>query len=476
MKLPKTKSSNYSNSPTPNSYPQSAYRSFASQSPKASVAPKTQTDIEKDAFKQQQMEVTKLKIQAKYGTITPEGQKHLTILQAKMDGLLNSRLKHARRFSHNFANIPLRSPEIPTPIQAKLTIGEPGDKYEQEADAMASFVVQRIYQPQSEKLQRESLPEDNYMQMKPERSIQREVLLEDDYMQMKPMVQRRAYVGGIGASPDLETGIQQARGNGQPLAKGIRKPMEEAFRADFSRVKIHTDTQADQFNQSIQAKAFTTGQDVFFRQGAYEPGSRGGQELIAHELTHVVQQNGGGQQINAPAVLGQSQAVQRQMPEEKNELQMQPMVQCQPDGGNSSLPPYPYQIQNKTYPDKNLCLYFAYYHYKNGGVDKDQFISEASQPYIEIMGSQEAAKDMFMQGNDPALYKEFGLKEVGYDAALQSDRLIIADVSKGHFYALRKYDNVWWNYDSYFQNQPSKIGDQAAVLNYLKNKNQPVWA
>jgi hypothetical protein len=69
--------------------------------------------------------------------------------------------------------------------------------------------------------------------------------------------------------------------------------MGQAMGADFSGVKVHTDSQSDQLNQSIQAKAFTTGQDVFFRQGAYEPSSRGGQELIAHELTHVVQQNGG---------------------------------------------------------------------------------------------------------------------------------------------------------------------------------------
>jgi len=69
--------------------------------------------------------------------------------------------------------------------------------------------------------------------------------------------------------------------------------MEGAFGADFSGVRVHTDRTSDQLNQSIQAKAFTTGQDVFFRQGAYEPGSRGGQELLAHELTHVEQQNRG---------------------------------------------------------------------------------------------------------------------------------------------------------------------------------------
>jgi hypothetical protein len=67
--------------------------------------------------------------------------------------------------------------------------------------------------------------------------------------------------------------------------------MGQAMGADFSGVKVHTDSQSDQLNQSIQARAFTTGQDVFFRQGAYDPGSRGGQELIAHELTHVVQQS-----------------------------------------------------------------------------------------------------------------------------------------------------------------------------------------
>ncbi|MBE9209429.1 DUF4157 domain-containing protein [Nostoc sp. LEGE 06077] len=109
---------------------------------------------------------------------------------------------------------------------------------------------------------------------------------------VQPLIQR-VNIGGIAASPDVETGIQRARGSGQPLADSIREPMEQAFGADFSSVRIHADSQADQLNQSIQAKAFTTGQDVFFRQGAYKPGSRGGQELLAHELTHVVQQESG---------------------------------------------------------------------------------------------------------------------------------------------------------------------------------------
>ena len=69
--------------------------------------------------------------------------------------------------------------------------------------------------------------------------------------------------------------------------------MVSAMGADFSGVKVHTDAKSDKLNKSIQAKAFTTGRDVFFRQGEYNPGSQGGQELIAHELTHVVQQSGG---------------------------------------------------------------------------------------------------------------------------------------------------------------------------------------
>ncbi|HBL14860.1 MAG TPA: hypothetical protein DD379_26415, partial [Cyanobacteria bacterium UBA11162] len=81
-------------------------------------------------------------------------------------------------------------------------------------------------------------------------------------------------------------------GGGQAIADNIREPMEQAMGADFSGVKVHTDGQSHQLNQSIQARAFTTGQDIFFRQGEYDPGSRGGQELLAHELTHVVQQNG----------------------------------------------------------------------------------------------------------------------------------------------------------------------------------------
>jgi hypothetical protein len=95
------------------------------------------------------------------------------------------------------------------------------------------------------------------------------------------------------ATPDLERAIQQrARGGGQALDSGTRAGMESSLGADFSGVRVHADAQADSLNQSLNARAFTTGQDVFFKQGTYSPGSSSGRELLAHELTHVVQQNG----------------------------------------------------------------------------------------------------------------------------------------------------------------------------------------
>ncbi|MFN6486782.1 DUF4157 domain-containing protein [Nostoc sp. DedQUE02] len=191
--------------------------------------------------------------------------------------------------THDISRIPLRS-------QAKLSISQPGDIYEQEADSVAQQVMQRMAEPVNrQSIQQEALPEDEEeLQMKPLdiSTLQLEAFPEDEEeLQMKPMVQPQVDTG-MDAAPDIEASINQARGSGVAIADNIREPMEMAFGADFSRVKVHTDGQSDQLNRSIQARAFTTGQDVFFRQGEYNPGSRDGQQLLAHELTHVVQQNG----------------------------------------------------------------------------------------------------------------------------------------------------------------------------------------
>ncbi|MGH1394612.1 MAG: DUF4157 domain-containing protein [Trichormus sp.] len=208
------------------------------------------------------------------------------------------------------------------PIQAKLTIGEPGDKYEQEADRVASLVVEQINAPaptqstpglsvqrqEENKEELQSKPEMTAQlseEEKPEEMQTLHVIRSLQHLEEKPeshqaksLNQQGEAIGGGEASTDLASVIESARGGGQPLDAGLQRSMGQAMGADFSGVRVHTDAQADQLNRSIQAKAFTTGQDVFFRQGTYEPGSRGGQSLIAHELTHVVQQNRGVEQAN----------------------------------------------------------------------------------------------------------------------------------------------------------------------------------
>jgi hypothetical protein len=101
---------------------------------------------------------------------------------------------------------------------------------------------------------------------------------------------------------DTESEIRSARGGGAALPDGVRAGMERSFGADFGSVRVHSGPSADRLSRSLQAKAFTTGSDVFFRSGEYNPASGQGQKLLAHELTHVVQQGGARVSRKADAV------------------------------------------------------------------------------------------------------------------------------------------------------------------------------
>ena len=100
--------------------------------------------------------------------------------------------------------------------------------------------------------------------------------------------------------------INRERGGGQSLDSTVQGKMGAAMDSDFSGVRVHTSAESDDLTRRLGAKAFTTGKDVYFREGAYAPHSANGQELIAHELTHVVQQSsgepatGGEMTVNAP--------------------------------------------------------------------------------------------------------------------------------------------------------------------------------
>ena len=122
------------------------------------------------------------------------------------------------------------------------------------------------------------------------RYVERVLSLSRESVSREP--QHDADAGASDVSPHVEGAIQQERGGGHGLDSGVRHQMESSLGADFGGVRVHTDNRADSLNRALSARAFTTGQDVFFREGAYQPGSSIGRELIAHELTHVVQQNG----------------------------------------------------------------------------------------------------------------------------------------------------------------------------------------
>jgi len=183
-------------------------------------------------------------------------------------------------------------------LQMKLAVGPVDDHYEREADRVAATVMQTS-QPPAPQIQRQGLEEeDQTIQTKPLAStitplIQRQETSDEE----EDMVQRRSdpHSERSHASVDsgLENVIERTRGGGQPLPDGLLARMQRSFGADFSAVRVHADSESDSLNHSLRARAFTTGHDLFFRRGEYNPHSRRGQELIAHELTHVVQQNGG---------------------------------------------------------------------------------------------------------------------------------------------------------------------------------------
>jgi hypothetical protein len=97
--------------------------------------------------------------------------------------------------------------------------------------------------------------------------------------------------GGMPAPPEVLTAIGRASQGGRPLTDGFRAAAEPAMGADFSRVRVHAGGDADALSRSLDAEAFTAGRHIFFRDGAYAPGTRAGRELLLHELTHAIQQS-----------------------------------------------------------------------------------------------------------------------------------------------------------------------------------------
>jgi hypothetical protein len=112
-------------------------------------------------------------------------------------------------------------------------------------------------------------------------------------------IQRLLDSGGRTASNESVPGrIEAKRGGGESISPSARAATESTLKQDFSDVRIHRDAEADGMNRTLRAKAFTTGNDIFFKANAYDPASTEGQKLLAHELTHVFQQRSAGRVEN----------------------------------------------------------------------------------------------------------------------------------------------------------------------------------
>ncbi len=196
-------------------------------------------------------------------------------------------------------------------LQAKLSVGPVGDKYEQEADRVAETVL-RMPTPASE-----STPSNDSVPS--ERPLHERFEEEEEIAQPKLTIQRAAMAPPVGNDDDgdgeaedtqndiqragtgdgsfqpghdFEHSLSRASGGGVPLSEVTQNFMEPRFGANFGNVRVHTDKNAVQMNQEFGAQAFTHGSDVFFGAGKYDPGTTAGKRLLGHELTHVVQQGG----------------------------------------------------------------------------------------------------------------------------------------------------------------------------------------
>jgi hypothetical protein len=179
-----------------------------------------------------------------------------------------------------FKQVP-RVPRICTPADPQ---GDQG-----EADARSAFIYFWLKQNQdrAEKRRRELL-ENSTLHAPPRNAPS----------VLKPMFKRAPADERVHDARAVDAG---RRSPGQPLEEGLRGFMESRFGQDFSRVRVHADAEAAASARAVNALAYTVGPDLVFGAGRYAPGSAEGRRLLAHELTHVVQQTGGGARAVAPA-------------------------------------------------------------------------------------------------------------------------------------------------------------------------------
>lgn len=193
-----------------------------------------------------------------------------------------------RTMPFSFSDIPIRASG--RPIQAALTVSAPGDRYEREADETA----RRVMRMEAPAIARTAPPAiqrlgAGFQQELAVNQLQRACTDCDE-----EELQRKAAPGGAGVGTDHELHQVEAKVDaicgGQPLSREQRAFFEPRFGVDFGRVRIYANGSADAAARGVDALAFTRGSDIAFRGGQYRPDTFAGRQLLAHELTHVVQQ------------------------------------------------------------------------------------------------------------------------------------------------------------------------------------------
>jgi len=204
-------------------------------------------------------------------------------------------------------------------VQPKLELGKADSPQEKEADQVAKQVVDSGVE-RKEKLSRQESEEEEIMQAKRQlhrmeeeepqakrelhrmeeeepqakREIKRQESEEEELQAKQDPLLRSAQQKGQAetnaAAPSFEEQLSRTKGKGFPMPDDVLAEMEHKFGADFSAVRLHTDAEAVALNQTIAAQAFTHGTDIYFNEGKYAPQTDEGKTLLAHELTHVVQQ------------------------------------------------------------------------------------------------------------------------------------------------------------------------------------------
>lgn len=174
---------------------------------------------------------------------------------------------------------------IPKTIMAKLEFGENNDRYEKEADQVSQKAGQAFTGDSTGETMHGRVA--NFMEGNEH----------GGFLSRSKDTRGDSVGGGTNGTSHFESQLQQTRGGGRSLDDYAQQKMEAFFNRDFSQVRVHTDQNAGEMSKGIGAEAFTSGSDIYFNHGKYNVNNNAGQKLLAHELTHVVQQQGGGKSV-----------------------------------------------------------------------------------------------------------------------------------------------------------------------------------